>query len=252
MKNLLFLAFAAMTLVFTKSCNDDDQEMFSVDLTFTPLFDGEPLVMYAEEYDYEEGMKLRLQLFQFFISNFRFIDDQGNEQPTPLEIDLISFADIQNRGAAEAGITVKVDNIPKGNYRSIKFGFGVDELHNATQPGDYDAGHPLSGHYWSAASSYVFTKIEGNADLNNDGQFEQKLTFHIGGNRSYQEIVLDKDLLLTSGSGTAVGIEVDLKDLLVNEQGEFLDFREVTKVHDVGSKVVDFVSGNIKNAFKIK
>ena len=104
-----------------------------------------------------------------------------------------------------------LSDVPAGQYKAIKLGIGVPEELNATQPGDYTPGHPLSTDYWTAASSYIFTKVEGNADLDGSDEFATKLTFHIGGNPRYREIEFEKSITVSPAGALPIAFEVDLK-----------------------------------------
>ena len=55
-------------LFFFSGCdlNDEDEGFGAIQMNFQSNFGDEPLLMYAQEYDYESGMKLKLQLFQFY------------------------------------------------------------------------------------------------------------------------------------------------------------------------------------------
>ncbi len=243
-------------LILGISCDvKDDDDNFSetsLELNFKSNFGDAPLLMYASEYDYEDGMKIKLQLFQFFISSIRLVDEAGNESRELLDVALVSFGDIQSAPDAASGVSISLDNVPTGKYSAIKFGVGVNESLNGTMPSEYQAGHPLSGHYWSAAGSYVFTKIEGNADLQGDGDFEEKLTFHVGGNPRYREIEHNKSFELTGGETGLLEFAVDLQEVLVDDNDVFVDFKEVTQIHNGTAETAVFIMDNLAKAISIK
>lgn len=248
----LFLGLVVLAL----GCNtNDDTDEGKVDppvLNFTAQFNSDPLVILDESYPYEAGMDLRLQLFQFFISNVRLINDEGNDTDPILDVALVNFANSTTREAALNGVDIALSNIPEGTYRGIKFGIGVDANLNATQPGDYTPGHPLAADYWSAASSYIFSKVEGNADLDGSGDFSTKLTFHIGGNPRYREVVFTKDIVVDPEGALPVEFLVDLKEVLVDETGNFVDFRDVTQIHNGTAETAVFMMDNLSGALKLK
>ena len=248
---LLFLCLSVVTSCEQRD-DDDQQALGSVELNFKSVYGDAPLVMYADEYDYQEGMKIKLQLFQFFISNIRLIDEDGKESKELLDVALVSFEDIQNTVAASEGIAVSLDGIPAGNYQGIRMGIGVKESLNGTSPSDYQAGHPLSGHYWSAASSYVFTKIEGNADLEGDGVFSEKLTFHVGGNGRYRDVDFMRPITIGSDPA-ALEFSVDLEQVLVDEEESlFVDFREVTQIHNGTAETAVFIMDNLAASINLR
>lgn len=236
-----------------KSSGSKGVDSATLELNFAAVYDQQPLMMYAQEYPYEAGIQMKLQLFQFYISSVKLVDANGNEGPELLDVALVSFENVQSAEAAQKGISVMVDKVPVGNYTALKLGVGVNPVLNATQPSNYSAGHPLSQNYWSAASSYVFAKIEGNADLENDGQFEQKLTFHVGGNDRYRERNFEKTMALKSGNTEKINFSIDLKSVLVDSKsGEFVDFSKVTQIHDGSASTAVFIMDHLADGLILK
>ncbi len=248
--NPFFLLLIVMCLF--SSCREKDIVEESFKVNFRAVFGEEPLVMYARSYPYEGNMFLKFHLFQFYLSDLRLIDKNGIESPQLLDITLVNFGDIQDQEAALGGLSLNIKAPPPGNYTGIVFGIGVSPALNKTQPGDYDADHPLSINYWDAAKSYIFTKIEGLGNLNSDNVFDQNLTFHIGGDRSYRDIRLEKDQALFTKNDSSIDITIDLRKILVAAQDDFLDFREITQVHTMDSPVVPFIAENYQEAFTMK
>nr|MBP7184810.1 hypothetical protein [Saprospiraceae bacterium] len=80
-----------------------------------------------------------------------------------------------------------------------------------------------TSHYWEAWNSYIFSKLEGNADLDNDGIYESSFTYHTGRDDMYRTLNFTKDLSIVSDSDTKVGFNLDVKKLLVNANNEALD-----------------------------
>lgn len=254
-----FLVVLLMGISLTSCTNDNNQPVQDpegdVKLTFKANFKNEPLLMYDDTYDYEAGMKLRFQLFQFYISHLKLITEMedtlsGGEEL--LDIALVSFKDVNNMPAAEEGIVFQVEDVPAGKYKGIKLGVGVSDDFNATQPGDYPAGHPLSDNYWTAATGYIFSKIEGNADINGDGDFSEKLTFHTGASELYREKVFIEDFEVKQGEPLELNFNIDLNNVLVKNAGEFLDFRQVTQDHTNDMEVAGFIADNLGNALSLE
>lgn len=254
MKKIFILSSLFFVLLASK-CEDDQSPAVGaeMELQFNADFSGEPLLMYASEYDYEENMALRFQLFQFYISEVELLttDDINGEGVTALDVDLISFKDVQSSDAASDGIKINVTDLPTGNYKGIRFKLGVAPDLNSTNPGDYSVVHPLSNHYWSASMGYVFTKIEGNADINGSGDFSEKLTFHVGTNPMLREVSFLKDINLSEGALETVSFNVDVQKILVNAAGEFLDFRETSSDHTSNEEVASFLADNLPTAISI-
>lgn len=255
MKKLFFLALSTIFLCACTNDNTNSQPALSgeVNLNFDVDFKNQDLVMYDQTYGYEAGMALRFQLFQFYISNVYLIkemQDTLNGGTKLVDIQLISYKDVQTSQAAQEGISLSVKDIPSGSYKGIRLGIGVADEYNLTQPGDHPAGHPLSDNYWTAAKGYIFTKIEGNADLAGTGNFEQKLTFHIGASELYKEKVFFKDVEVPSSGELNMNFTLDVNDILVTTD-DFLDFRVVNKDHTTNMEVATFIADNLANAIRL-
>ncbi|MFN7116733.1 MAG: MbnP family protein [Saprospiraceae bacterium] len=249
MKRLAFLLLFGI-LFLAADCNDDNpqpNETGILELNFKGTFGNDPLVMYAREYAYEAGMKLKLQLFRFYLAEITLADNYKIS-----DVEIVDFEDVQSDGMAQQGITIRLEKVPANNYNGIKMGIGLNEKLNKTQPGDYEPGHPLSDNYWSWALGYVFTKIEGNADINGDGVFNDKLTFHIGANSLYRNKQFNKSFTVKAGETTRLNFEVDLRKVLVKNESNFLDFRKVTIDHTNNMEVATFISDNLVNAIEMK
>lgn len=244
-------SFLLLSLILLAAdCNEDKvqpAETGTLELNFKGTFGTDPLEMYAREYAYEAGMKIKLQLFRFYLSNLILSDDTKLS-----DIELVDFEDVQSDAAAQQGITLRFENIPAKTYTGIKTGIGVAEKLNSTQPGDYAPGDPLSDNYWSWALGYVFTKIEGNADIDGDGVFNDKLTFHIGANSLYRNKTFTKNFTVKPNETTRLNFVVDLRKVLIRSDSDYLDFRKVTIDHTNNMEVATFISDNMVNAIELK
>lgn len=252
MKKILFILFVGLTLMASK-CEDDAIPSAQLDMNFKASFGADPLVMFADDYAYEDGMNVKFQLFQFYISEITLLKDLSSGSGTEiLDVELVSFKDIQNATAAQAGIDISISDIPPGDYAGIRIGLGIDPDLNKTNTGDYTPGHPLSDHYWSAALGYVFTKIEGNADLEGNGDFEEKLTYHIGTDTYFRSKTFTKAISVENGQTNDLNFTIDLKKVLVNDNGEFIDFRVTPQDHTNDASLDTFVADNLKEALKLE
>jgi len=245
-----------LTAVFglLAGCATEDENATAsgkANLTFRAYFGDEALLMYERAYPYEAGMTIRLQRFNFYVSEVALLPEDASDEPVVLAgVDLVDFADVQDVEAAQRGFVIRAEEVPPGRYRGIRFGVGLTEDLNNSQPGDYQPGHPLTDNYWSWAMGYVFFKVEGNADLNDDGNFTEKLTFHIGGDQYYQQMEFPTLLDVASGQELALDFAVDLKRVLSDGEGNFLDFRKVTQDHTNDPAVATFLADNFRAALR--
>jgi hypothetical protein len=167
------------------------------------------------------------------------------------EVVLINFKDIQSLSAAERGVEIVFKNIPIGNYTGFQTGVGVAPRLNATGPASYPPPHPLDDNYWSWAAGYVFSKIEGNADIDKSGKFATKLTFHSGGDAFYKPVSWAKPISISKESSEIV-LTIDVKDIIWKDQNNFLDFRKISTDHSVNKDLVSFLMTNLQQGLKYR
>ena len=256
MQKLAIIILAAAAIILSLgSCQDDNkgEQKSEVTLVFRSTFGGQPLVMYDPAYQYVEGMRMKAQLFQFYLSDIELVAANG-EKTKLSDIELINFGDDNNSQQASEGYVLRFKDVPGGQYDRIQFGLGVSPDLNATQPGNYAPTHPLADNYWSWALGYVFSKIEGNADNNGDGVFNDKLTYHTGADALYQVLSYEGPFMVpVDGSGYQIEFGVDLKDVLVRGD-RFVDFRiaEDTQDHTNDPELYNFLWNNLAQAIQVR
>ena len=104
MKKLLLLTLLALPLLASDCDKESELIKGTVDLNFVGDFGDSPLLMYAREYPYEDGMNVKFQLFQFYISEVTLLKEGNSAEDVEiLEVELVSFKDIQDDAAAGTG-----------------------------------------------------------------------------------------------------------------------------------------------------
>lgn len=249
MRKFSFLLLLA-TLFIASSCDDDTpmpEAAGDIQITFKANYDGE--TFYTQKtYDYTDDMPVRFSTFNFFVANISLLEQEDATEETELiDIDFIDLGfDETQTSEAEAGITISARKVPAGTYRGLKVGFGVPADLNRTNPVDYGSGDALSktSHYWSAWNSYIFSKIEGVADVDGDGQFEtsegEGLTLHMGTDETYTERILfpASPIVVDEDGNIELVLNIDLKTLFympINEydtnNDELLDIETFNGTH---------------------
>lgn len=254
---MLQLLGIALSLLMVGCDNSDPKPQMqaedgTITLNFTSTFGNQPLVMYDQAYSYESELEIKLQLFQFYLTDITLIGDTIGEVELS-EIELVSFKEIFSLEDAQKGINLSFDEIPPGKYDRIRFGIGVNPTLNDTEPADYQIGHPLTDNYWSAAAGYVFFKIEGNTDYEKDDVFDDKLAYHVGKNDYFRETSLDFSVVVPEGDNATLSFTVDLLDVLRDPAtGAFIDLFETPTDHTNDPEVASFLADNMKKAIQIK
>lgn len=228
MKNYFFLFLVSFSLFLIGSCKDDpeSEETSSIELNFKGAF-GDDLLLMFQEYSYPDGKKMQLKEFNFFISEVSLIgaDDVNTKL---VEVDLIDLGfDMNNPALAEQGQTLVIRDVPVGEYTGISIGYGVSADLNRTDPSEYGTDHPLRNNHWSGWSSYIFSVIEGAADMNNDGEIvsggaeSESFSYHSGTNDNYVTGVINQTILVKSESIQTLNFTVDVQKLFRNNTQEF-------------------------------
>ena len=257
MKKTMFLfPYLFLFLLISPACNDDDAsepDAGTLTINFVGSYNGDPLVMFDKTYSYEEDMALKVQTFQFYVSDINLLKEENGqvEKVNILDVDYVNFGDIYNETDALAGKDIPNIEVPVGTYTGIEFGFGLTEALNSTASSDYEVGHPLFDNYWGPQTGYIFFKFEGNGDLEPNGEFNQPLTFHIGGNDNFNVLSFNKGISIESNASSTVSFNIDVQKLLVAEDGEFLDFREIQTHHAADSPYATLLSNNVVRAISI-
>ncbi|PHN05771.1 hypothetical protein CRP01_14955 [Flavilitoribacter nigricans DSM 23189 = NBRC 102662] len=244
-----------MSLFITACDQKEEISTGSLEIVFKGTFGNEPLYMFGRSYDYRGDAAVKWQLFQFFLSDLELLGSGNAVKPHMLSaIESVSFGDIQSEEEALEGYALRFNDIETGTYSGLQFGLGVAPELNATQPSDYTPSEPLAqvSSYWEAASSYIYTKIEGNADLDNDGQFgedEEKLTYHLGASELFQKRTLPVTIDIRENSTTSIVVNVDLLKALENTaEGTFIDFRQTPRDHHKNPDVYNFVITQLRES----
>ncbi|RME99496.1 MAG: hypothetical protein D6772_07650 [Bacteroidetes bacterium] len=256
MVNRLLGFLTLLSLLGFSACQDTDQPTGDLALNFTATYADAPLVLLAETYTYPSGVPLRAQLVHYFISDLSLLKSSTSDEGAQLlsEIELVAHDNTYDEESARAGVTFSFTDLPAGNYSAIRLGLGVAPRLNASQPGDYTAGHPLSQNYWSPATDYIFAKVEGTADLDADGEFETGLTYHMGADELYTELVFPVSVRIQEGRPARVEFTLDLSQVFTAADGSYLDISDpnLTIDHTIKPEVYEFLWTNMQRALRVR
>ena len=136
---------------------------------------------------------------EYYLSEFSFTDDAGNETAIEETWALINPAD-------ETVSSVDFGSHSINNISEVSFHVGVDEDHNHLDPSLWPAGHPLAPQFpsmhWGWASGYRFIALEGMAGNN----LNQLFQLHGLGDNNYKKTTLPASVSI---DGNNLYIDVD-------------------------------------------
>lgn len=180
---LYFLSILMLSLLLVPACKDkDDNDLTGfgdVEIEFDNRA-GDAALVLGTEYTNAAGEKLKFNTFNYYVSNFVLVKDDGTEYVVPK--DSCYFLCKQNFPDTRLAV---LKNIPAGDYTGLKFIIGVDSLKSVSpvteRTGVLDPASGASGMYWSWNAGYIFVKVEGTspqAPLNPAG--EHWFEYHTG------------------------------------------------------------------------
>jgi len=160
-------------------------------------------------------------------------DKEPEEQPvTSLELTWTAHYD------GEPFLTFKDYTYPDGRKIQFNnFNFFVSDISlissdasaadlNRCNPSDYGYGHPLTRNFWDGWASYIFSMVEGAADMDNDGTIvtgganTESFTYHSGTDEVYNEVTINQEIILANDNAP-LQLKVDVAKLFRNTDPEF-------------------------------
>lgn len=211
-------------ILFLFSCKKSEQQKATVDFLFQTQAGG---VNYgfSNYFTNGDGIKIRLEVLQFYISNIRFVTDKNKE------VDAADILLVKCDLSGEGLVSVKV---PAGNYKAIRFGIGVPAEMNEAGPDAYtEPDHPLGATqntYWGMNAMYRFIMVDGKYDLTGDGIDEGGFSYHTGFNDCYREVELQKEFSFDRKGLYAATFILDLSKLFYAE-GSMIDVTTESNFH---------------------
>ena len=211
MKQLATLLVFSLLFV---ACEDDDDPILDgtadLEVNFAAEFGDRALAIQSATYDYPGGDALKMQLFQYYVSDLALIPTDGSAPVLLSEIELVRY-----QSATEDNVETRSFSVPSGQYSGVSFGFGVKPELNALDPNNFAANDPLNeNEFWNDRARYVFAKIEANADLNEDALFDTNVTLHMGADALYRVVTLDKDITIRPNQDASVTIANDILEAM--------------------------------------
>lgn len=221
--NLVKLITLAVTILIMSSCSDDKGDL---NLNFKLTYDDAPLVMF-QEYDYPTGGKFFLSRASFYISDIALDEEIIKD---------VDYIDLTNSHASEAsavdGLDYRITDIPAGSYSTFKLAYGVTAENNAQNWTDFPSNSALSrsGEYWDAWESFVFFKLEGMADLDGDGTFDQGISLHMGGDEIFVELNANVPTEISADTEASKVLNIAV-DQVFNNGGQIYDLQNNSALH---------------------
>lgn len=251
----VFCLLGLVSLAFS-SCEEHissgEGKVSKVNVRFVLERGGNPFLL-NERFNHA-GREISISKVRFYVSDL--VLSKNNKEAEIKEIDEVDFTTVNiDAVGAKQGVTISNLQIPTGSYDAIKFGIGVSSDLNKKKPADFAVGHPLmnDGEYWSAWNGYIFSKIEGrfNND-NNPDDLEGAFVYHIGNDPFFKSVTFSNlDINVKEGETSEITIKLDFDKLLLNTDNTALDVATTGNIHSSENQTdyVTLFANNWKKAF---
>lgn len=191
LKNIL--AVVAIACAIT-SCSTDDNKAVGngkLDLEFDNVFGDANLILDSQVNTTSQNENLKISDVKYIISNIVLTNEDGTTFTLPKNE---SYFIVSERNVLSQ--VLELQNIPAGNYTSVKFGIGVDETQynlGETVQGDFFAQAQDEDMAWTWSAGYKHLLFEGNftsASVTTETPFMVH-TGKSGANYNYTEITVN-------------------------------------------------------------
>ena len=214
-----------------------------LEITVRPTFNGDSLSLDSPRYQNAAGETLSFTRLSYLLGGFAVERDDGSWLEIPGQH---AWLDASKRRSV-----VRLENVPEGKYRALRFHVGPDGLANAADPATLPADHPLNanlnGLHWSWQGGYIFMAIEGYFRA---GTAEPRgYGYHLARDPNRTRVNLTSPLDLTHDTG--VRLDFDLATLL-NAPSPLSFDRDGTATHSRdGDPIAAALVTNLPGAFRV-
>lgn len=220
---LFFLSVGSFMSILLSACEKDqpipppvEPSKGTVEIRFVPTMNGasfQPNVNFIGP----NNLKINFEIFKFYLSDLQLINASGAQLLSEIELVDLSHSDK----------SISFETAP-GNFQELKFFLGVKKSLNGTDNPNFDEAsfpidHPLSIYnnmYWSWATGYIFSKIEGKIDTSQAQNQIPTYTwfYHSGLDTCYTEKSFENlNIEVTAGKTTVIELGIDVNDIFINQ-----------------------------------
>lgn len=218
------LAIIAFAMVFT-SCSEDEiindklEGKNEVVIEFDNGFAEDKLLLGTSTYTNGNGEVLTVNSFDYIVSNFVLVTEEGEEFVYPKEESYFIIS--EGGGDKPKKIQISLKDVPAGKYTKVKFGIGVDQERFKEGQAVQQDFWTLAEKYnltWSWQAGYKFVVLEGNYKENTTSD-EKQYMLHIASRGTtvdlYKEVELPMDAAIVSKEQSPqLHIKVDANTML--------------------------------------
>ncbi len=216
----------------------------TLEVTMRHTFNGNPLLLDSLRYANAAGETLSFTRLSYLLTGFAVEREDGAWVELP---DQPAWMDAEKRRTV-----VRLDGVPEGKYRALRFYLGPDVTANASDPAKLPADHPLNanldGLHWSWQGGYIFLAVEGH--FRSGPEELRGYAYHLARDPNRTRISLAAPLDLTHDAG--ILLDFDLTALL-NAPRPLSFAKDGTATHSRdGDPVAAAMVANLPSAFRVR
>ncbi|MGO4293735.1 MbnP family protein [Chitinophaga sp. RAB17] len=243
----IFIAYACWFLLvntlFAQTSPDTHRASSSLQLSIKHIMGQQPLVRNQVTYINAAGEPFTISRFRYFLSNFSLESASGDTVVLPPAYFLVD-------DAINTSTTIRLDNVPAGQYKCIRFLIGVDSIRNMSgvQSGALSV---ETGMFWTWNSGYIMAQIEGHSTA--IASPTKEFLFHVGGYKSkdqvlkYVSLPFPQAVTITASNQPCIHLSADVEKWFLPDT---VSFKNIAVIMAPGMKARQ-VAGNYQHMFQV-
>ena len=215
----------------------------TLEIQITPKVSGAPIQPASLRYHTSSGETFSITRVSYLVSDFALQRNDGSWLALSNSVAWLDYE--QNRD------TVRLPEIPPGEFRSVRFTVGLDTNLNHAEVAKFPAAHPLNpnlnGLHWSWQGGYIFLALEGL--WRNPGGEMDGWAYHLARDTNAVSITLAAPLIVTNE--TKLELDLDLANLL-NAPRALSFGKDGSSTHSRdGDPIAAALIANLPGAFRV-
>lgn len=220
---LLFSSFACALGILLSACEKDqpippsvEQTNGTVEIRFVATMNGAPFQPNVN-FIGPNNLKMNFEALKFYLSDIQLTNSINSQLLSEIELVDLSQSDK----------SISFETKP-GTFQKLKFFLGVKKSLNGTDNPNFDEAsfpidHPLSIYnnmYWSWATGYIFSKMEGKIDTSQTQNQTPTYTwfYHSGLDTCYTEKSFENlNIEVNAGKTTVIELGIEVNDIFINQ-----------------------------------
>lgn len=230
-------------LLLASAIGIDAARAVTLEIAIRHSFNDAPMILDSLRYQNAANETLSITRLSYLLSGFAI--ERGDGEWYEMA-DQYAWID-----AASRRTSIRLNNLPEGTYRALRFHVGPDPEANGGDPSTYAADHPLNpnlnGLHWSWQGGYIFMALEGHFRTDDTGL--KGYAYHLARNANRTRVSLAAPLDLSHDS--MIGLDFDL-GFLLNAPRPVSLVNDGSSTHSrEGDAIAAAIVANLPGAFRV-